>query len=244
MNAGKLLLYSCIFALAFAFPWFAKASDAQLFQQLHDDVIRWKADATPEDLDYAQFAIGLLAECPGAEVKDTGGILFDIGDVHFRVLTVPFSEERNCLYMTSPFEKALNLTEARDLIAASILEPKDAREKREALRNALTPEKMQIGEKRFSEMRRLLHESPNAPDHSASAAGKYADCSNDPPQDLATQRGDGASQVIRDEAYTWYTFPWRGRLCVYVSTPLNRGLTPDEAVDLNAGGMTVFAADP
>jgi hypothetical protein len=244
MHALRLRAIGALLIAAFAASANASPTGEVLFADLRHQVDIRRPQQALETLDRIAKATANLTECPLDAVYPTAdGILrtrlaFGQGSVqHYNALytyaDIYFGDEY-CIYMLKPIRKALTLEEARDFVSSLMIEiPRT-----DYLIPHETPESRAAAARTFDELREAVHSGKAEPTdpYIPPYAGmeNLADCSNTPVQMLRDAPRGGTTAFIYNGAYSWSDVEVNGRSCIYLESPLNRGLTVPEARDFLA----------
>jgi len=152
-----------------------------------------------------------------------------------------------CFYVVEPLHRALTLDEARDFSAAILMpdvEHAIAGKRARATATERAQEAAQEGEEKFSEIRRLVAARTARSRDTAYLADiaplvgdldSLVDCSNATKSELdgfvASQQSTSYNRTIYNGAYWWEDISLKGGRCIYVTSPLSRGLNAQEARD-------------
>ncbi|MGB8377574.1 MAG: hypothetical protein WCE70_03770 [Rhodanobacteraceae bacterium] len=146
-----------------------------------------------------------------------------------------FAEDKShfCVYMVSPFTRALSVDEARDFMAAYDMDlPKIGKGR---LPRGVRPEDVHA----FEELRAALADqmpnfSPQQIDEALSNTDRLQGCVDKSVDELKALPNHLNHEWRYNAYYSWRKVDLPHGYCIYMTYPLNRGLTLKEAIDFIA----------
>jgi hypothetical protein len=210
----------------------ACAADGEFLAQLHQKVGAWLSRATDYQQANVTDALENLASCPSDVIATGGTVITWIDGVRIRFAEVPLAEEKYCVVLLEPEERALDFDEARDLQTALIVQPEQdlneiaRKDSAAASRN----------EELFSQLRTVAKNTrANEPKKTASFepdSKTFVDCQKADTSGALAETAPLQSKQIQGTLYEWKEIPVRDReICIYLSVPIRRGLAKAEAED-------------
>jgi hypothetical protein len=226
----RLLVFTVAVLVMMQLSLATEPDPEELFQQLRDKVAEELPKQTLEKRTVIDETLDRIIDC-GA-----------MGPVHpyvgMRVynnkytVSETFSDDKYhfCVYMVNPFTRALSIDEARDFMAASDLDlPKIGKGR---VPTGVKPDDVHA----FEELRATLADQLNnfTPQQIADAlrgTENLQGCADMSVEELKAATVSGGLGWNYNTAYEWNKVRLANGYCIYMSYPLNRGLTLKEALD-------------
>lgn len=178
-----------------------------------------RAGATQAQLRWIEELQSKLSECPAGARGETYSIT-QIAGQEIRYAGIDTDHGKHCIFMGDPVNRALTLSEARELMVALVLEPPSVKSK------SLPAD----GEQRLAQLLRRIAEpgSVSRVSHDSYEIKNLAECRAIPMSDRQG-RADVSSKYIFNALYSWKRIQGKGVYCLHLERPVERDLSLTEA---------------
>lgn len=205
--------------------------DLDLFQALRDEVALMLPQQSLEVRERIDKNAQKFTDCRNnADPGNISSLGSRVYNNEYTWTVIPQGSGLLCIYMRTPFSRPLSAQEARDFKAAMLMRlPLVGRGR---FTNEVRPQDVHA----FDELRAALADQlPNFSqqqiDQALSHTNGLEGCADKSIEELKAAPGSQYTQWHYNTAYSWRRVQLPDGYCIYMTYPLNRGLTLQEALD-------------